>query len=332
MTDADYNPRPPAKMTPAISATTEPSPSVSSVAATRTPALSVVIASGTGGEFLFRCLAALMPQLDRHGSQLIVVDRTGDTTRRRIAREYPRALVVAAPPDPKPTIPLMRRIGVEAAHSEIVVILEEHCRPPAGWLDAIVAQIAPDDAAIGGPIRDDAYDRTTDWCVYFSEYHNYLPPWENGDRYALNGANIAYRRSLVMKHRAALDEGYWEVVLHPKLAQEGRFRAVDAMGVHHTGPFPYRYYLRQRYLLSRVWGGTQRAVVPASTRLIHLALGPVFPLLLFARVTSRVLERPQFIGKYVAALPLLVPAWFCYTIGEWLGYLLGPGRALQEVE
>jgi glycosyltransferase involved in cell wall biosynthesis len=319
-------------MTPALSVATEPSPSAPGVAATRQPKVSVVIASGAGGKFLFRCLAALQPQLDRHDSQVVVVDRTGDATRRRIAREYARALVIAAPAEPRPTVPHMRRMGVEAATGEIVVILEEHCRPSAGWLDAIVANVAPGDAAIGGPILDDAYDRTTDWCVYFSEYHNYLPPWENGDRFALNGANIAYNRSLVMKYRDALDEGYWEVVLHPQLVRDGRLRAVNAMGVHHTGPFRYGYYLRQRYLLSRVWGGTQRAVVPASSRLVHLALGPVFPLLLFGRVTSRVLARPQFIGKYAAALPLLVPAWFCYAAGEWLGYLLGPGRALQEVE
>jgi hypothetical protein len=49
-------------------------------------------------------------------------------------------------------------------------------------------------------------------------------------------------------------------------------------------------------------------------------------------VTSRVLASPRFIGPYLRALPLLVPAWFAYATGEWLGYLLGPGRALEEVE
>ena len=30
------------------------------------------------------------------------------------------------------------------------------------------------------------------------------------------------------------------------------------MAVKHTGPFGFRYYLRQRYLLSRVWGSEYR--------------------------------------------------------------------------
>ena len=131
---------------------------------------------------------------------------------------------------------------------------------------------------------------------------------------------------------AVLDDGYWEVVLHPRLVRDGRFRSVPEMGARHTGPFDYRYYLRQRYLLSRVWGGTQKDLVPATKRLAHLVLGPVFPLFLFARVTSRVLASRGYLARYVATLPLLVPAWFAYAWGEWLGYLAGPGDALEEVE
>jgi glycosyltransferase involved in cell wall biosynthesis len=294
--------------------------------------VSVVIASGAGGEFLFRCLAAVLPQAEREGAEVIVVDRTGASTCERLRRECPRVTVIPAPTEPRPTVPSLRRMGLEAATGEYVAVLEEHCRPPDGWLGRIRASLKPDDAAIGGPILDDGYRRTADWCVYFSEYHNYLPPWAPGDRFALNGANIVYHRARVLAHRAVLDSGYWEVVLHPRLAADGKFRAVDAIGVHHTGPFAYGYYLRQRYLLSRVWGGTQRTLVPISKRLVHLLLGPIFPALLFARVTSRVAAHPQFAGPYLRALPLLVPAWCAYATGEWLGYLVGAGRALEEVE
>jgi glycosyltransferase involved in cell wall biosynthesis len=296
------------------------------------PKLSVVIASGAGGEFLFRCLASLREQADRAGAERIVVDRVGEATRARIAREHPEVRVIEAPPGHRATVPELRRIGAEAARGDVVAILEEHCTAPPHWIETIVRSVRPDDAAIGGPILDDAFQRLRDWCVYFSEYHNFLPPWRDGERTLLNGANIAYDRARLLRHRDALDGGYWEIVLHPKLVHDGRFRAVDAMGVHHTGPFDYAYYLRQRYLLSRAWGGTQRSLVPASTRLIHLLIGPVLPLLLFARVSLRVLEKRQYLGRYLAALPLLVPAWFAYAWGEWLGYLAGPGNALEEVE
>jgi hypothetical protein len=38
------------------------------------------------------------------------------------------------------------------------------------------------------------------------------------------------------------------------------------------------------------------------------------------------------VGKFVLALPLLVPVLLAYTLGEWLGYLVGTGNALEEVE
>lgn len=294
--------------------------------------VSVVVASGAGGEFLFRCLASLAPQVRECGAELIVVDRMGESTRERIAREHPSVRVIAAPASPRASVPQLRRMGVEAATGSVVAILEEHCTAPSGWLAAAAREFSDADAALGGPILDAGYSRLRDWCVYFSEYHNYLPPWGDVERYALNGANIVYDRAKLMRHRAVLDSGYWEVVLHPLLARDGRFRALDALGAHHTGPFDYGYYLGQRYLLSRVWGGTQKDLVSPLKRLAHLVLGPVFPLFLFARVTSRVLQRKQYLGRYLCALPLLIPAWFCYSFGEWLGYLVGPGRALEEVE
>lgn len=294
--------------------------------------ISVVVASGAGGEFLFRCLASLERQVARADAECIVIDRTGALTRQRIARECPGVVVLSAPTDHRSTIPELRRMGVEAARGEIVAILEEHCTAPAGWIEGIAANFKDGDAAIGGPILDSSFERLRDWCVYFSEYHNYMPPWADGERFELNGANIAYHRAKLLRHRPVLDTGYWEVVLHPLLARDGKFRAVHSIGAHHTGPFRYRYYLRQRFLLSRVWGGTQKDLVPLTKRLAHLAIGPVFPLFLFLRVTSRVLEKKQYLGQYVRTLPLLVPAWCVYTLGEWLGYLLGPGDALEDVE
>ena len=294
--------------------------------------VSVVVASAAGGEFLFRCLKSLVSQSAVADSHIIVVDRTGPERRQRIVREYPGVQVLAAPDGTRAGVPMLRRIGAEHARGDVVAVLEEHCTAPPQWIATIRRAFEPGDAAIGGPILDDRFRRVRDWVVYFSEYHNYLPPWPDGDRDALNGANIAYSREKLLRHRAVLDEGYWEVVLHPLLRHEGRFRAVDAMGVHHTGPFDYLYYLHQRYLLSRVWGGTQKDRVPAATRWMHLLAGPVFPLFLGARVTRRVMGARALTPQYATALPLLVPVWVAYAWGEWLGYLLGPGTALESVE
>ncbi len=299
------------------------------------PAVSVVIASGAGGDFLFRLLDALRDQVHHEGSEVIVADRVGGDTATRLRDEFPWVTIVPVPPLPggrKPSVPVLRAAAVDRASSEIVAVIEEHCRPPSGWLRAIRESFQPADAAIGGPILDDGWNRTRDWVVYFSEYHNYLPPWSDGPRAMLNGANTAYRRRLLVAHRDALTRGYWEVELHPLLAQDGAMRGLQRLGVHHMGPFDFRYYLRQRYLLSRVWGAMQRTSASPVRRLLYLTCAPVFPALLLARIAERVRRSGRYGSRFLEALPLLVPVAVTYVFGEWTGFAFGFGTALEEVE
>jgi glycosyltransferase involved in cell wall biosynthesis len=294
--------------------------------------LSVVVASGAGGQFLGRCLESLRDQVTDGCSEVIVVDRCGGSTRAQIERDYAFVNLVAVDQARRASVPELRALGAERARGKIVAILEEHCVAPSGWIQAIRVAFQETDAAIGGPILDDNYARLRDWVVYFSEYHNYLPPWPEGERCLLNGANIAYQRESLLRHKEALHSGYWEVVLHPLLAREGKFRSVPAMGVRHTGPFDYRYYLGQRYLLSRVWGGSQRSKVSAAKRLLYIVGAPVFPFLLLARIAQRVFASRSRVDRFIAALPLLVPVAIAYVWGEWSGYVFGIGDALERVE
>lgn len=301
------------------------------------PSISVVVASGAGGEFLFRCLASLREQAREQGAEILVVDRVGEPTASRVELKFPEVRLLRAPAGERPSVPQLRRRGVLEARAPVVAVIEEHCTAPPHWLRTIRATFGRDPAgsgiaAAGGPILDDDFARVRDWVVYFSEYHNYLPPWPAGQREALNGANVAYERGRLLAHRDVLDEGYWEVVLHPLLAREGRMLAVPGMGVHHTGPFDFGYYLRQRYLLSRVWGGTRRRAVGLGHRLFYLVLAPLFPLLLLLRIGARVVASGRRVPQLLKALPLLVPVAAAYVWGEWLGYLLGPGDALERVE
>lgn len=294
--------------------------------------VSVVIASGAGGGFLSKCLASLAPQVQSPEIEVIVVDRCGEAIVVDIEDQYPFVRIIRTEPDKHPSIPELRAIGAGQAKGEIIAVIEEHCIAPNGWIEAIQDGFQETDAGIGGPILDNDYDKTMDWAVYFSEYHNYLPPWQNGPRFILNGANIAYRRNKLLQFKDMLNSGYWEVVLHPLLAVDGGFWSEAKMGVYHTGPFKFGYYIKQRYLLSRVWGGTQRDKVGYRRRIFYLMIGPLIPFLLLMRIFQRVRKTPRFLNKFFMTLPLLVPILFAYVYGEWLGYLVGVGNALDRVE
>jgi len=94
------------------------------------PAVSVVIASGAGGDFLPRCLDSLRAQAGEQGAEVLVVDRCGEATAARIRRDYPFVTLVAAGGEPRQSVPQLRKIGAMRARAGIIAIIEEHCVAP----------------------------------------------------------------------------------------------------------------------------------------------------------------------------------------------------------
>ncbi len=161
------------------------------------PSISIVIASATGGDFLFHCLNSLVDQYENNGAEIIVVDRRGEEMVEKIEKDFPNIKLVATSPEDRLSVPELRCLGVQQARAEIVAVIEEHCIAAPDWIQSILTEIQPGDAAVGGPVVDSKYQRIQDWVVYFSEYHNYLPPWQAGPCNLLNGVNIAYNTRIV---------------------------------------------------------------------------------------------------------------------------------------
>lgn len=293
--------------------------------------VSVVVASLVGAPFLDDCIASLEGEARDLDAEVIVV-ACGRSDAERIGRRFPRVRVVQV--ETRQSVPRLRRIGVEAASGEVVAVIEEHCLAGKDWLQAALDAHAADVyAAVGGPVVDHGYERVRDWVVYLCEYSGSLPPAVDGEVRDLNGANIAYRRRALLDHLDLLDDGYWEVRLHPALlARGGRLRSVPAMVVHHRGPFALGYYLQQRYWFSRAFAGARRGTMPLPYRLAYLVAAPVVPGLLLGRMAWRVWQKRRYTAEFLRALPLLIPAVTVLVAGEWVGYLAGPGNALSKVE
>ena len=190
-----------------------------------------------------------------------------------------------------------------------------------------------DYAAAGGPVVDYSYSRLRDWAVYFCEYNGYMPPAPEGEAWDLNGANIVYRRRVLLENKLLMHEGYWEASLNPALLAGGlHFLSIPTMVVHHRGPFNFGYYLQQRYWFSRAFAGHRARNLPALRKLAYSVAVPLVPLLLFARMAKRVFAKRCRLGKFIQTVPLLIPALTVYVAGEWVGYVAGPGDALSKVE
>jgi len=292
--------------------------------------VSLVIASLVGPPFIDECIESVEQQAKSRGTEVIVVACGTAEYAGRIARKFPWVRVIHRAE--RETVPELRLHGVDAATGEIIAVIEEHCLAAPDWLSRAVEGFKGEECGVvGGPVVNRGYSRLRDWVVYFVEYNNYLPPWRDGERHDLGSANIAYSRALLLKYREYLTGGYWEAGLHPRLWADGvKFRPVPEMKVHHRGPFNYGYYLGQRYWFSRAFSGARK--LPLVRRLAYFIASPVVPFLLLARMAGRVSDRNCHFGKFIQALPLLIPALIVYTAGEFVGYLAGPGDALLKVE
>jgi glycosyltransferase involved in cell wall biosynthesis len=294
--------------------------------------VSIVIASIVGPPFIDDCLKSVREQAERLEAEVIVVACGTPDYAERIEKEFPWVQVIHC--SERETIPSLRRIGADRAQGRVIAIIEEHCLAAPDWLDrALEAFDASDCGVAGGPVFDHSYKRLRDWVVYFCEYNNYLPPWREGEAHDLGSANIAYSRDLLMKYRDLLSGGYWEAVLHPRLAADGiKFHSSPAMAVYHSGPFDFLYYLGQRYWFSRAFAGARASQLPPLRKVAYLVASPLVPVLLWTRIARRVLSKQCHVAKFAQALPLFVPVLVIYVAGEFMGYLAGPGDALLKVE
>lgn len=295
------------------------------------PKVTVIVASVVGSPFIDECVESVLRQKGAPQYEVIVSDCRGSENVQRLVTRFPQVRFVEHAK--RETVPRLRRSGVEQAQGEFVAVIEEHCLAREDWIAKLIAACDSRYVAAGGPIHDYNYSRLRDWVTYFIEYNAYMPPWPDGEASNLNGANLIYRREVLLANLDALDKGYWEATLHPKLLAEGsKLRSVPDAVVYHRGPFDYFYYLRQRYLFSRAFAGARRGEVPLAKRVAYIVASPLVPVLLLARIGQRVAEKKKRIGKFVVSTPLILPALCVYAFGECMGYAFGPGNALREVE
>jgi hypothetical protein len=298
---------------------------------TAVPTISVVIASKVGAPFLDQCLASLEVQAAEVGAEILVVTPDHASYADRIRTQFEWVSVLSVD---EPRVPALRRHGVEAASGDIVAIIEEHCAARDDWL-ATAIEVLSDErvSAVGGPVLPSEFSTLPDWTVYFCEYNAALPPAPEGDVDNFGEANSAYRRTVLMDHLEVLDTGYWPMSLHPTLASTGHvLHSTGRLAVDHRGPFPFRYYLGQRYLFSRAYTGVRAQQKPLVWRLTYLLLAPLLPIAFLARMTLRVFSKRCRPGRFLVSLPLTVVALVVLVAGEWVGCLLGPGDALERVE
>ena len=291
---------------------------------------SVVIASAGGLARLWRAVAALESELERTGAQLVIARSAPEAEERVVRDRLPGATVVWAPTGAG--IPRLRGLGLAAATGDPVAITEDHLVAGDHWLERLFAPLQTGIDIVGGGMQNRKGSGAVAWAAYLSDYgfYSYARPASTAPVPLLTMANLAHRRRDVARIAQWCSEGAWENVVHDRLAAEGRTLtfAPDARIIHDHA---YRFsdFIRNRYEHGWDYARARLTENPTVSRLPLVAMTPVLPLVLFARIARAAAGEDR--GAFVRALPLTIAFLYAWSAGEAMGYLKGPIRKGEEL-
>jgi len=116
------------------------------------PAASIVIPTLAAPRYLEVTLASVCPQAQNTAAEVIVVSDGPDPATRAVTERHGARLVALAE---QRGLNAARNTGIDNAHSDLIVFIDQDVDAPAGWLDALLegARAYPECEVFAGPIR-----------------------------------------------------------------------------------------------------------------------------------------------------------------------------------
>lgn len=296
------------------------------------PMLSVIVPSVNGWSDLDACLLALeqAESCTHTPLEVLVPERCGHDVRTRVAARYPFARVL--PVSIGTTIPQMRALAIDAATAPTVAVIEDHVIVPEQWAQQLVAAVRGDVRVVGGALVNTATASTVNWAAFLCEYSHVLAPRPAGPATWLMGNNTAYDRALLQECHEVLHAGRWENALHDELRRRGitLWNRPDIM-VGHQKHYTVGEYTSQRFLYARAYAADRAQSSSPALRAAYGAAAITLPVLLYARITSRVWRSGAHRRELLQALPLLALFVTAWGLGEVTGAWFGDGGAMARV-
>jgi hypothetical protein len=225
--------------------------------------------------------------------------------------------------------------GIRAARSEIVVLGEDHCFPEANWAEALLRGFAQGNDAVGPAIRNENPGSAISWADLYIAYSEWLYPAVSKKVEHLPGHNSSYKKSILLEFGTKLEELLEaESVLHWNLRASGHELMLqnDAVTSHMnfeklgvwtaTQFFTGRQFAASRFQ-NEQWSGWRRA--------FYAAASPLIPLVRFVRIVREVRLPERHDVPFYSVLPALAYGLTMDAIGQFTGYLFGPGNATQRL-
>jgi hypothetical protein len=101
--------------------------------------------------------------------------------------------------------------------------------------------------------------------------------------------------------------------------------------VHYRKSFRLLPFTVRRFHHGRCFAGMRMTGASRLTRWAYAAGSLVLPLVLFLRTFRAIASKRRYINKFLLSLPVSVLAIVSWSMGEFFGYLAGPGESCARV-
>ena len=293
--------------------------------------ISVIVVSLHGSPLLEESLRALEKQEADGDAEIIAVSGPHIGPAEDIKKEFSRVKFVQS--CERLGIPQLRALGMSHATGDIIAITEDCCIPRENWFAEIREAHGRGYGAAGGVIEKGSSNKIVNWAVYLCEYSQAMPPIPAGEVAGIAGNNASYKREALERVDHNVINEYWEFFLHEELRKQSvRFVSLPNMVVVKKKEFTSFYFLTQRFHYSRSFAAMRTTRIPASRRIISMLTSPLIPVVMTWRIAQQVHQKKRYYKEFLMSLPLLTVFMGSYALGEFAGYVLGPGDSLRKVE
>ena len=295
------------------------------------PTVAVVIPVREAERTIQDTLVSAVRECSHVNAELILTVSATDPTARLLRSMDLQGAKLLVAPGPQ-GIPQLRRNGVNATTAQFIVIAEDHCTFPDGWLLELVTAMDRHAVDVSGGGVDQGLDTYAGWAQYFTRYSNFMPPLVEGSTKILAGNNACYRRDVLLRHADLLTDGFWEAEFNHEIVQEKSFWLCARATVRQHQNRGIVDYIPLRFRHGRCYGARRWGATPASQRAALLLQSPLIPALLFVRAARAVFGKSRNRWRFTAACPLLLVYFLAWGTGEVTGYLTGAGGSCVRTD
>ena len=291
--------------------------------------LSVVITTYNARETVARSLASLVPQLERGGIEVILVDSSSDGTADLVAERFPMVKLLRFAE--RKFCGGARNRGIAEARGDVIAFIDADCVADPHWAEAVIAaHRAHPHPLIGGAVANGNPESYVGWGYYFGEFGAWMPGLAQREVDEVPGCVLSLKRWAFERYGPFIEGTYCsDSAFHWKLARDGhRPLFVPSIQIAHINVEGLGSFLKHEVHHGRNFGRVRSTEQPwpAWKKAAFAAATPALPALLFARTFRDAMRRRSYRRLFARSAPVVLAGQVAWSYGELLGYLSGLRR------